>query len=304
MQTLQLPSPGPGRDVWVGRGLEFTPDGRYLHANTNTANLLDTTGADPPGVLPAHLCGFVRGATACVRVVNPPWTGEIEFTDLGTRKRTSHHLKGVAVGGGTVSPDGTLIYLAVQIRSPGWYSNPVSEIVVWSATHLRKLRAFGRHRGRLRKLELSADGGRIAGSWSNGCALGVWDASSNRPGEPAVRVEARGQTAGSALSGDGSRLAAAASYGLTIWDTTTGERVAHSGLHRLGVTAVACCPTKPVLVTGDRAGKIFLWDYTGRVLTRYTWKLKDIRGLAFAPDGLRCAAVDAKGRVVIWDVDV
>ncbi len=49
---------------------------------------------------------------------------------------------------------------------------------------------------------------------------------------------------------------------------------------------------------------MFLWDDELHDLKRYDWKMADLQGICFAADGLRCAAVDSKGKVVVWDVDV
>jgi hypothetical protein len=39
------------------------------------------------------------------------------------------------------------------------------------------------------------------------------------------------------------------------------------------------------------------------VLARFDWGLGEVDAMCFAPDGLRCAAVDRNGKVVVWDVD-
>src|SRR5262249_35499950 len=126
----------------------------------------------------------------------------------------------------------------------------------------------------------------------------------NLPNSARVQIRPQHSVNAFALNSDGSQLAAAESTALSVWNTLTGEEVFRSGKHRRKVLAVACNPTKPILATGDNAGQIFLWDYAGNVLTRYDWKLGEIYGLTFAPDGLRGAAVDQNGKVVIWDVDV
>jgi WD40 repeat protein len=106
-----------------------------------------------------------------------------------------------------------------------------------------------------------------------------------------------------ALTHDGKLLAVADGYALTLRDSANGKQVARSGQHRRAVTAVACSPKQPLLVSGDKTGKVFLWDTTGRVLKRYDWGLGEVYGLTFDADGLRAAAVDASGKVVVWDID-
>jgi WD40 repeat protein len=105
------------------------------------------------------------------------------------------------------------------------------------------------------------------------------------------------------LSADGSRLVTVGSRGITMWNADTGQQLWASGKHRCGVQVAAFCPTRLLLATGDNAGLIFLWDATGRVLTRYDFGLQNASGLAFAPDGLRCAAAGTDS-VVLWDIDV
>jgi len=48
---------------------------------------------------------------------------------------------------------------------------------------------------------------------------------------------------------------------------------------------------------------VFYWDAKGNVTRRFEWGLEKIAVLRFSPDGLRCAAADVTGKVVIWDVD-
>ncbi len=35
----------------------------------------------------------------------------------------------------------------------------------------------------------------------------------------------------------------------------------------------------------------------------FDWKIGKVRSLAFAPDGMTCAAGGSTGRVVLWDVE-
>jgi WD40 repeat protein len=176
------------------------------------------------------------------------------------------------------------------------------------ATGERKRRFPVRANG-FSSLTLTIDGRRLAGchSWS----VGVWDLTEPDGSERGwVRVAAGkigNHVQGCALSADGTRLATVTNRGLTLWDVTGDVpacEVFRSGKHRRAVTAVACSPTRPLIATGDTAGNVFLWDHAGNVLNRYDWGLDEVYPLAFAPDGLRCAAADAEGKVVIWDVDV
>jgi WD40 repeat protein len=176
---------------------------------------------------------------------------------------------------------------------------------------------FKSRRGAIDQLVISADGRWLAGS-ARSAEVFVWRLDGDRvPARvtatvsvpkpaPLIALSASDPKPAPliALSADGARLAVVGSFGVAVRDILKRKEAFRSTQHRRAVTAVAYNPTKPVLTTGDVVGNVFLWDHTGRVLTRYDWGLDEVYGLAFAPDGLRCAAVDAAGKVVIWDVDV
>ena len=297
MQTFQIPEP----KGWVGRRrlVRFTPDGRYLCVSTDAGNLFDTLSDQPPEQLRHCVHGFAGGGTLSAGGESPI-TETLVVTDLRTKKRRATEQEDCTIADCAVSPDGKLLYVALSLPlfSPSAHEH---EIRVFAADSLRLRYTFGRQPSPLWQLALSAGGDRLAVSGHDG--LKVWNVATKRPTELLVLERPPRSVRDFALSNDGSRLATVDTSGLTIWDVPTGEQVVRSGKHKRGVTAVACSPTKPVLATGDTAGNVFLWDHAGNVLTRFDWGLGEVYGLAFAPDGLRCAAVDAKGKVVIWDVD-
>jgi WD40 repeat protein len=295
MQTFQVTAP----TGWVGRRVvRFTPDGRYLCVSSNPGNLFDTQGDQPPEILRHYVYGFA-GAGALSVAGDSPITGTLVVTDLRTNKSTISKRDNCTIADGAVSPDGNLLYVALSFWSRSGHRH---EIRVFAADSLQVRYAFGRQPSPLWQLALSTSGNRLAVSGYDG--LKVWNVATKRPAEVLTLERPPRSVRDFALSNDGSRLATVDTSGLTIWNATSGEEAVRSGKHRRGVTAVAYSPTKPVLVTGDNAGTVFLWDYTGRVLTRFDWGLGAVNSLAFAPDGLRCAAVDVSGKVVVWDVDV
>ena len=79
------------------------------------------------------------------------------------------------------------------------------------------------------------------------------------------------------------------------------KQLFRSGLHRMTVTSVAFAPDRPLMATGGVDGKVFFWE-NDRVVQKFDWGLTAAKGLAFAPDGLRCAACDYD-KVVVWDVE-
>jgi WD40 repeat protein len=287
--------------------LSFAPDGRRLLVGTPTRVLLDTLGSEPPVVLKPPTGAFTAYAQLALggRVLvytTPTDNPHVHVWDLATNGITVWENTGQNTKGLAVSPDGTTVY--------GSFVTP------WEFSWRTEIRAFdiatGEPRGRYSvvtehssELTISADGRRLAGRATY--VVAVWDLTAANSEPVLVRAGGHGvYVLGSALSADGSRLATVTNRVVVLWDVATGptaREVFRSGKHRRRVTAVACSPTRPMLATGDTAGQVFLWDFTGRALARFDWGLGEVRAMCFAPDGLRCAAADTVGKLVVWDVD-
>jgi WD40 repeat protein len=295
MQTFQLTREA----IWYGQ-MSFSPDGRWLALSGKPFHLLDTTGQEQPAILPLGQFrrGFVyvRGGTAIAYLPDARLLCEY---DLTTRQERQCQIEDGYAESIAADPSGETLFLSVSRVRYG----DKKVIRVMGARDFKTRGKFGAVSDDLRVLTPSADGQWIGATSYH--RVRAWRVGGDKlPARAAICATPKSGARGFALSADGGHLAVVSSSGLEIWDTQTGKRVAFSGKHRRTVTAVACCPTKPVLVTGDGAGQVFLWDHTGRVLTRFDWKLSEVRALCFAPDGLRCAAVDPSGKVVVWDVDV
>jgi hypothetical protein len=249
---------------------------------------------------------FVRGGAAVAHI---PSSDVVTVFDLESCSERTWKVENGSARGMTADQRGEQIYLS--IGAPNFEQR--SEVRLVGAHDFSPRETLDRAPAYLGRLALSGDGCRLvayAGSDYNASlrdpkpSFHVWNIpGSKRPKRAMTRIVPNQLVNGFALSFDGSRLATAGSSALSLWDTATGERVMHSGQHRRAVTAVACSPTQPSLVSGDGAGRVFLWDTTGRVLKQYDWGLGEVVSVAFAPDGLRVAAVGASGKVVIWDVD-
>ena len=75
--------------------------------------------------------------------------------------------------------------------------------------------------------------------------------------------------------------------------------------HEGQVNALAAFPDRRRLLSASHDGAIRIWDLvTGREVAALDWKIGPLTALAFAPDGLTCAAAGAKGQIVLWDVEV
>ena len=74
--------------------------------------------------------------------------------------------------------------------------------------------------------------------------------------------------------------------------------------HPKQVNAVALTPDGRRLLTASHDGSIRAWDAnTGEPGPQFDWGIGPVTALAFAPDGLTCAAGGLNGKVVVWDVD-
>ena len=280
------------------RFLRFDPTGRLLAAgwrpvvvfDTLDGSVLPTPGLDPPG------SGLAFAGQSLVYTV--PQNGTVVRYDLATGESFRRRYEGVWYSGLAVAPDGEAVYVAVG--GPGLTNE--TEIRVLRFADLEVRARVPTDASAFTGIELSADGNWLVGD--TGVHLRVWSVGVGRFSTRARRkVETDGYTYGFGLTHDGAVVAAATSRGVAAWDVASGEQLFKSGKHRRAVTALACAPDRPRIVTGDREGHVFCWDTGGRVLKKYVWGLAGVAKLAFAPDGSRCAAVDRRGKVVVWDVD-
>ena len=74
--------------------------------------------------------------------------------------------------------------------------------------------------------------------------------------------------------------------------------------HPKQVNAVAVTRDGRRILTASHDGSIRTWDaQTGAPGASFDWNIGAVTALAFAPDGLTCAAAGLNGKVVVWDVD-
>jgi WD40 repeat protein len=290
-------------DVDQRHKVEFSRDGRYIGvASRMRYTLFDTTGLEPPETLNPVAFGLNTWFTRCGRIaISQSLVDRFTLAIYDRDTQIQHRLDGGYLSDAVVNARGDTIILSV------WVPDPDFEYEVWVVAPSG---GFTRHKHPAQVLAIAANGQRLAGRTRtrghrvSGDSLRLWDMAEGVPQRRArIRVRLRYLANDFALTHDGRLLAVADGRTLSLWDASRGRRLAHSGQHKRSVTAVACSPTHPLLVTGDKGGKVFLWDTNAKVLQRYDWGLKEVSTVTFAADGLRAAAVDATGKVVLWDVD-
>ena len=122
------------------------------------------------------------------------------------------------------------------------------------------------------------------------------------------------------FSPDGSRLAALRGrrkneqYGfdLSVWSVPGGEQQ-KGPKEKESINGMAFSPDGSTLLTTRDDGTVGVWEVpsarpegftaTWKLRREYAWKIGKLYSVAFAPDGLTCAAGGEKGQVVVWDVD-
>ncbi|MEM9152019.1 MAG: hypothetical protein AAGB19_16405, partial [Cyanobacteria bacterium P01_F01_bin.3] len=115
-----------------------------------------------------------------------------------------------------------------------------------------------------------------------------------------------------AFSPTDSKFVSASNDGtLKFWETTTGKLLGttqpnvseKSSIYE--VYAVDFHPDGAVVVSGDRAGKMYLWDVNTQEQMGEPWQAheKRILAVAFSPDGRYVASASGDDTVAIWDAD-
>lgn len=124
-----------------------------------------------------------------------------------------------------------------------------------------------------------------------------------------VRAEAPVPAEGAAslaVSRDGRWAAVCPGSGSSVllWDLNDLQRKPRRlvGPTRKHVRCGAFSPGGRILAVGGNDGRVTFWDaIAGKPIESFDWGLGRVGAVGFAPDGLRCAACDDRGRVVIWD---
>lgn len=291
--------------------LVFTPSGNALVIGALPYVLFDlSSGGNQQNLEQLGLGSWgwaiIRNGAAIAHIPN---SGQVQVYEIQSMQVSNHRVENGDTFAIAANSSGDTIYLSARAAE----GRGKSEIRVVRASDMAVISTLGKVDDYPGKLCLSWDETTIAsssGNWNaslrgENLSFRVWNiANENPPGQARVQIVPPNPVNAFAITSAGDLFAVAESNALSVWNTTSSEEVFRSGKHRRKVTTVACSPTHPILIAGDKAGHVFVWDYRGNILVRYNWGLSEVSGLAFAPDGLRAAAVDHSGKLVVWDVDV
>lgn len=150
------------------------------------------------------------------------------------------------------------------------------------------------------------DGGAVAAACSDsGEGVFVWHRAAGHSFrvKPHVLRFAGDRCWGLAWSPDGESLAAVFDSGRIAWWAPGTESTTIRAGHRGAGCAAAYSPDGRLLLTAGKEGLIHLWDNSthSRRIT-FDWRIGDVHGVAFAPDGLTAAAAGNE-TVLLWDID-
>jgi RNA polymerase sigma factor (sigma-70 family) len=167
--------------------------------------------------------------------------------------------------------------------------------------------------GFISSVALSADGRTIAGVAMKGhpdktttCELKLWEANTGKVIRdlPVDGKEVTNFSARLAFAADGKTLYLGSGSGRILrWDLSNGEALPSWNGHLGTIHDMFFCPGKDEVVsTGSWDGTIRRWDAaTGKILSKTDAYLGEPK-VARTPDGKGMVAIDASGRLDVWDL--
>jgi WD40 repeat protein/serine/threonine protein kinase len=297
-QTEQPPTLIAQEATDAGRGLTFSPDGRYLAtAGDKDVPVWDWKTQKRMGHLQGHEAGTtcVAFAASGNRLITAGWDRTLRIWDLsGGMDRTPAPL---VLHGHT----GCVTALSVDRTGKRVASVGADHTIrLWSLDQTRPERAISSGLGRrITCLSYSADGSRLAMAGYDG-TVRLRDLETGA----AAEFQDQGKLINSvALSADGVLLAAANDDGtLSIWDVQRQVLLHTVPAHSHAAMSVAFQPHTHVLASAGWDGTVKTWEAdSGKEIARCQAHQGPVHAVSYGPDGRRLASAGGDGSVRLWD---
>jgi WD40 repeat protein len=296
--------------------LQFTPDG---------TRLLVLGGYEVRGVDHVAFLDPVSGEEAArveaasdAAVVSPDGTRVVAADPYGRRSGGSLHwreaadgakwvpipaAKGATLVGVAFSPDGERLAVGRSKRTgsnehAAWHTS----VALWRFDPLEEVLTFP-VASDPRVMEFSRDGAQLAvtGGIDGDRMVCVHDTTT---GQQRYAFVPKGtQSRGLAFDATG-RLAVVNSKWVYVLPPGSWDPQFVLASESKQMNAGIFSPDGRRILTGAHDGSLRVWDAAdGREVRSFDWQVGPVTAVAFAPDGLTCAAAGLNGKVVIWDVD-
>jgi WD40 repeat protein len=210
-----------------------------------------------------------------------------------------------------VEPDRAIQPLAVSFASHAPILAVVGrrgELRAWHSGDLRVIRTFPDDLTRSRRVSMGPNGKTVA--VGNLGAVQLWDVATGKliralpPGRDdffvlqAVTFSPRGELLASAI-------ASTRTSAITVWQPSTGKKLADLSEHEGSIRDLAFSPKEPLLASASLDGTVRLWDLSEprsvRVLKGPHAPLR-FESMAFTPSGRRLLCGLRSGDIQIWSV--
>jgi WD40 repeat protein len=155
-------------------------------------------------------------------------------------------------------------------------------------------------------LSYSPEGRFLAAGDGDGNLL-IWNLASGLSALPTLRLDNPPTVLSISFSPDAKTLATGSGFGLIrLWDISTGELLGEMQASSNSVRAIFS-PDGSLLAAGSSGFQpdyaVRLWDpANGKIVRTFEGHTKDVKDLAFSPDGRLLASCDGDGFTRLWDV--